>query len=108
MTHDPVNIGLGRCSRVMGVVFSRPFFCCNAGPPLHRVVPHEGIGVAFWQIRARPFRLFRCPLCTNIANDYFDYLQGTNSCDAIGGSRVIEQVRLRRLNSDERSSSSIS
>jgi 1,4-dihydroxy-2-naphthoate polyprenyltransferase len=31
---------------------------------------------------------------TNIANDYFDYLQGTDSGDAIGGSRVIQQDKI--------------
>lgn len=31
---------------------------------------------------------------TNIANDYFDYLQGTDSGDAIGGSRVIQQGKI--------------
>jgi 1,4-dihydroxy-2-naphthoate polyprenyltransferase len=31
---------------------------------------------------------------TNIANDYFDYLQGTDSGEAIGGSRVIQQDKI--------------
>jgi 1,4-dihydroxy-2-naphthoate octaprenyltransferase len=31
---------------------------------------------------------------TNIANDYFDYTQGTDSGDAIGGSRVIHQDKI--------------
>ncbi len=31
---------------------------------------------------------------TNIANDYFDYVQGTDSGNAIGGSRVIQQDKI--------------
>jgi 1,4-dihydroxy-2-naphthoate octaprenyltransferase len=31
---------------------------------------------------------------TNIANDYFDYLQGTDSGESIGGSRVIQQNKI--------------
>lgn len=31
---------------------------------------------------------------TNIANDYFDYIQGTDSGNAIGGSRVIQQGKI--------------
>jgi 1,4-dihydroxy-2-naphthoate octaprenyltransferase len=31
---------------------------------------------------------------TNIANDYFDYIQGTDSGEAIGGSRVIQQDKI--------------
>jgi len=31
---------------------------------------------------------------TNIANDYFDYIQGTDSGKAIGGSRVIQQDKI--------------
>ena len=31
---------------------------------------------------------------TNIANDYFDYIQGTDSGSAIGGSRVIQQDKI--------------
>jgi 1,4-dihydroxy-2-naphthoate octaprenyltransferase len=31
---------------------------------------------------------------TNIANDYFDYIQGTDSGEAIGGSRVIQEDKI--------------
>lgn len=31
---------------------------------------------------------------TNIANDYFDYIQGTDAGEAIGGSRVIQQGKI--------------
>jgi 1,4-dihydroxy-2-naphthoate polyprenyltransferase len=31
---------------------------------------------------------------TNIANDYFDYFQGTDAGDSIGGSRVIQQGKI--------------
>lgn len=31
---------------------------------------------------------------TNIANDYFDYIQGTDAGEAIGGSRVIQQDKI--------------
>jgi 1,4-dihydroxy-2-naphthoate octaprenyltransferase len=33
-------------------------------------------------------------LATNIANDYFDYVEGTDSGEAIGGSRVIQQGKI--------------
>ncbi|HBA53834.1 MAG TPA: 1,4-dihydroxy-2-naphthoate octaprenyltransferase, partial [Syntrophorhabdus aromaticivorans] len=33
-------------------------------------------------------------LATNLANDYFDYIQGTDSGDAIGGSRVIQENKI--------------
>lgn len=33
-------------------------------------------------------------LATNLANDYFDYLQGTDSGEAIGGSRVIQENKI--------------
>lgn len=33
-------------------------------------------------------------LATNIANDYFDYVEGTDSGEAIGGSRVIQEGKI--------------
>jgi len=37
---------------------------------------------------------FLVHLCTNLANDYFDYLSGADSGDSIGGSRVIQQGKI--------------
>lgn len=33
-------------------------------------------------------------LATNIANDYFDHIQGTDAGDAIGGSRVLQEGKI--------------
>jgi 1,4-dihydroxy-2-naphthoate octaprenyltransferase len=33
-------------------------------------------------------------LATNLANDYFDHLQGTDAGDSIGGSRVIQEHKI--------------
>jgi len=40
------------------------------------------------------FACFLVHLATNLANDYFDHLQGTDAGDSIGGSRVIQQGKL--------------
>jgi len=37
---------------------------------------------------------FMVHLATNLANDYFDYLEGTDSGESIGGSRVIQEGKL--------------
>lgn len=42
---------------------------------------------------------FMVHLCTNLANDYYDYLSGADAGESIGGSRVIQQgkISLNRL-----------
>ena len=50
-----------------------------------------------WQVGRFLLVLVACfvvHFVTNIANDYFDYIQGTDSGDAIGGSRVIQQDKI--------------
>ena len=50
-----------------------------------------------WQIGRFLLVLIACfvvHFVTNIANDYFDYLQGTDSGESIGGSRVIQQDKI--------------
>jgi 1,4-dihydroxy-2-naphthoate polyprenyltransferase len=37
---------------------------------------------------------FMVHLATNLSNDYFDHLEGTDSGDSIGGSRVIQEGKL--------------
>jgi 1,4-dihydroxy-2-naphthoate octaprenyltransferase len=37
---------------------------------------------------------FMVHLATNLANDYFDYLEGADSGESIGGSRVIQEGKL--------------
>ncbi len=37
---------------------------------------------------------FMVHLCTNLANDYYDYLSGADDGDSIGGSRVIQQGKI--------------
>jgi len=37
---------------------------------------------------------FLVHLCTNLSNDYFDYTAGTDSGEAIGGSRVIQEGKI--------------
>lgn len=37
---------------------------------------------------------FMVHLATNLANDYFDHLEGTDSGDSIGGSRVIQEGKI--------------
>lgn len=37
---------------------------------------------------------FMVHLLTNLANDYFDHLEGTDSGDSIGGSRVIQEGKI--------------
>lgn len=37
---------------------------------------------------------FMVHLATNLANDYFDYVEGTDSGESIGGSRVIQEGKL--------------
>jgi len=37
---------------------------------------------------------FMVHLATNLANDYFDYLEGTDAGESIGGSRVIQEGKL--------------
>lgn len=37
---------------------------------------------------------FTVHLCTNLANDYYDYLSGADAGDSIGGSRVIQQGKI--------------
>ena len=37
---------------------------------------------------------FLVHLCTNLANDYFDYLSGADDGESIGGSRVIQQGKI--------------
>jgi 1,4-dihydroxy-2-naphthoate polyprenyltransferase len=38
---------------------------------------------------------FMVHLATNLANDYFDYLKGTDSGESIGGSRVIQEGKIQ-------------
>jgi len=38
---------------------------------------------------------FLVHFATNIANDYFDHLQGTDSGESIGGSRVLQEGKIR-------------
>jgi 1,4-dihydroxy-2-naphthoate octaprenyltransferase len=50
-----------------------------------------------WQVGRFLLVLVACfvvHFVTNIANDYFDYIQGTDSGEAIGGSRVIQQNKI--------------
>ena len=42
----------------------------------------------FWIVVGSSFLVH---LCTNLANDYFDYMSGVDDGDSIGGSRVIQQ-----------------
>jgi 1,4-dihydroxy-2-naphthoate polyprenyltransferase len=56
-------------------------------------IRHQG------QIRPGRFLLvflgsFIVHLLTNLANDYFDHLEGTDSGDSIGGSRVIQEGKI--------------
>ncbi|MCA1959822.1 MAG: 1,4-dihydroxy-2-naphthoate octaprenyltransferase [Desulfomonile sp.] len=37
---------------------------------------------------------FLVHLCTNLANDYFDYVAGTDKGDALGGSRVVHEGKI--------------
>lgn len=37
---------------------------------------------------------FLVHLCTNLANDYFDYVSGADAGDSLGGSRVLHQGKL--------------
>ncbi len=37
---------------------------------------------------------FLVHMCTNLANDYFDYLSGADAGESIGGSRVIQQGKI--------------
>ena len=50
-----------------------------------------------WQVGRFLLVLIACfvvHFVTNIANDYFDYLQGTDAGESIGGSRVIQQDKI--------------
>ena len=50
-----------------------------------------------WQVGRFLLVLVACfvvHFVTNIANDYFDYIQGTDSGESIGGSRVIQQDKI--------------
>lgn len=40
---------------------------------------------------------FQVHLCTNLANDYFDYLSGADAGESIGGSRVVQEGKITLL-----------
>lgn len=75
---------------------SRPPFFIATLIPLTAGAVLAGKQGAF---RLAPFLLvlagsFLVHFATNIANDYFDHLQGTDAGDAIGGSRVLQEGKI--------------
>ena len=71
-----------------------PFFIATLIPILIGWLMARGHG---WQAGRFTLVLVACfvvHFVTNIANDYFDYIQGTDSGKAIGGSRVIQQDKI--------------
>jgi 1,4-dihydroxy-2-naphthoate polyprenyltransferase len=71
-----------------------PFFIATLIPLIIGWLMARSYG---WQVGRFLLVLVACfvvHFVTNIANDYFDYLQGTDSGEAIGGSRVIQQDKI--------------
>jgi 1,4-dihydroxy-2-naphthoate octaprenyltransferase len=71
-----------------------PFFIATLIPLIIGWLMARNYG---WQVGRFFLVLIACfvvHFVTNIANDYFDYIQGTDSGNAIGGSRVIQQDKI--------------
>jgi 1,4-dihydroxy-2-naphthoate octaprenyltransferase len=71
-----------------------PFFIATLIPLIIGWLMARGHG---WQVGRFLLVLIACfvvHFVTNIANDYYDYIQGTDSGDSIGGSRVIQQDKI--------------
>jgi 1,4-dihydroxy-2-naphthoate octaprenyltransferase len=87
---------MNREKLIAWVQASRPPFFIATLIPLTAGAVLAGKQGAF---RLAPFLLvlagsFLVHLATNIANDYFDHLQGTDAGDAIGGSRVLQEGKI--------------
>lgn len=72
-----------------------PFFVATLVPlALGGVVAHAAGGWNTLRWVAVLVAAFLVQLCTNLANDYFDYVAGTDEGDALGGSRVLHEGKI--------------
>lgn len=72
-----------------------PFFVATLIPlALGGVVAHSQGGWNTPRWLAVLLACFLVQLCTNLANDYFDYLSGADDGESIGGSRVLQEGKI--------------
>ncbi len=71
-----------------------PFFIATLIPLLTGWVLARDAGLHPGRFFLVVLASFMVHLATNLANDYFDYLEGTDSGESIGGSRVIQEGKL--------------
>jgi 1,4-dihydroxy-2-naphthoate polyprenyltransferase len=71
-----------------------PFFIATLAPLLIGWVSAKAHGLHPGRFFLVIFGSFIVHLVTNLANDYFDYIKGTDSGESIGGSRVIQEGKI--------------
>jgi len=73
-----------------------PFYIATLIPLTLGWVVAAGQGSAWhpWRFALINLAAFMVHLATNLANDYFDHLQGTDAGASIGGSRVIQEHKI--------------
>ncbi|MFH0823778.1 MAG: 1,4-dihydroxy-2-naphthoate octaprenyltransferase [Pseudomonadota bacterium] len=72
-----------------------PFFVATLIPlVLGAVVAGQVAEVSYVRWLVVLVASFFVHLCTNLANDYFDYLSGADAGESIGGSRVIQEGKI--------------
>jgi len=71
-----------------------PFYIATLVPIAIGVILAKGYGIHIDRIFLILLGSFVVHLVTNISNDYFDHIRGTDDGQAIGGSRVIQEGKL--------------
>jgi 1,4-dihydroxy-2-naphthoate polyprenyltransferase len=71
-----------------------PFFIATLAPLLIGWISAKAYGLHLGRFLLVILGSFIVHLVTNLANDYFDYIKGTDSGESIGGSRVIQEGKI--------------
>jgi 1,4-dihydroxy-2-naphthoate octaprenyltransferase len=71
-----------------------PFFIATLAPLLIGWISAKAYGLHPDRFLLVVLGSFVVHLVTNLANDYFDYIKGTDSGESIGGSRVIQEGKI--------------
>jgi 1,4-dihydroxy-2-naphthoate octaprenyltransferase len=71
-----------------------PFFIATLAPLLIGWISAKAYGLHPYRFLLVILGSFIVHLATNLANDYFDYIKGTDSGESIGGSRVIQEGKI--------------
>ncbi|MCX5804669.1 MAG: 1,4-dihydroxy-2-naphthoate octaprenyltransferase [Proteobacteria bacterium] len=71
-----------------------PFFIATLAPLFIGWISAKAYGLHLGRFLLVILGSFIVHLVTNLANDYFDYIEGTDSGESIGGSRVIQEGKI--------------